>query len=383
LKQEALQRFPEAVKQHKITINFCRVINLKIQRPNIKINKTWLMLIVAIVLSLLTTWLTLQYLKFKEQSIEAELTAKARQDKGSTVAVVVPIRSLPPGAVLSEGVVAARSVPADFVYDDTITVDEFEALKGQALIRPVEKGKPLRKADVRELFADFSGTLKPGKRAMTINVDEINSVSHMVEPGNMVDLMLVLPSSSEGSSSQTVVPFLDQVKVLATGQKITHDDPASSVAPEKRRISYSNFTLEVTPTEAARLALATELGKIRAVLRNEGDKQDVDFEAVNAENMLEDIRERTRRAAQARPRRAASSGYIEYIIGGKGGNDATTPAVNVPLPTGLTLTPSGIMPPPAAAAPAATTAPATSALPTNFNDLLKLSNKSAAAKSAK
>ncbi len=356
---------------------------MKIQRPNIKINKTWLMLIVAIVLSLLTTWLTLQYLKFKEQSIEAELTARSQQDKGSTVAVVVPIRSLPPGAVLSESVVASRNVPADFIYDDTITVDEFDALKGQALIRPVQKGKPLRKEDVRELFADFSGTLKPGKRAMTVNVDEINSVSHMVEPGNLVDLMLVLPGSGDGSNGQTVVPFLDQVKVLATGQKITHDDPANSVAPEKRRISYSNFTLEVTPTEAARLALATELGKIRAVLRNENDKQEVDFESVNAENMLEDIRERTKRAALARPHRSSSSGYIEYIIGGKGNSDAVTPAVNVPLPAGLTLTPSGIMPPPAAASGDAATAPATAALPSNFNDLLKLANKSATAKSSK
>jgi pilus assembly protein CpaB len=340
------------------------------------------MLIVAIVLSLLTTWLTLQYLKFKEQSIEAEFTARSQQSKGNTVAVVVPIRSLPPGAVLSENVVAARNVPADFIYADTITVDEFDALKGQALIRPVEKGKPLRKEDVRELFADFSGTLKPGKRAMTVNVDEINSVSHMVEPGNLVDLMLVLPSSGEGSS-QTVVPFLDQVRVLATGQKITHDDPANSVAPEKRRVSYSNFTLEVTPTEAARLALATELGKIRAVLRNENDKQEVDFESVNAENMLEDIRERTKRAALAHPRRASSSGYIEYIIGGKGNSDAVTPAVNVPLPAGLTLTPSGIVPPPVAASGDAATAPATAALPSNFNDLLKLANKSATAKSAK
>jgi pilus assembly protein CpaB len=214
---------------------------------------------------------------------------------------------------------------------------------------------------------------------MTVNVDEINSVSHMVEPGNLVDLMLVLPGSGEGPNSQTVVPFLDQVKVLATGQKITHDDPANSVAPEKRRISYSNFTLEVTPTEAARLALATELGKIRAVLRNENDKQEVDFESVNAENMLEDIRERTKRAALARPHRSSSSGYIEYIIGGKGNSDAVTPAVNVPLPAGLTLTPSGIMPPPVAAA----TAPATAALPSNFNDLLKLANKSATAKSSK
>lgn len=354
---------------------------MKIQRPNIKINKTWLMLAIAIVLSLLTTWLTLRYLTFKEQSIEAEVTARAQQDKGATIAVVVPTRPLPPGAILNEGVVASRNVPADFVYADTVTVEQFDAFKGHALIRQVEKGKPLRRADVREVFADFSGTLKPGKRAMTINVDEINSVAHMVEPGNLVDLMLVLSGSGEGSTNQTVVPFLDQVKVLATGQKVTQDDPAADASQERRKVSYSNVTLEVTPTEAARLTLALELGKIRAVLRNEKDQQRVDYESVNANNMLEDIREREKRVALAKPRSASpsssssasSAGYVEYFIGGKGGSDAVAPVINVPLPAGL-------LPPQAnAQAPAAGGANAQGGLPQNLTDLIKLSQGSNAA----
>ncbi len=345
---------------------------MKLQRPNIKINKTWLMLIVAIVLSLLTAWLSMQYLRFREQSMEAEIKART-QDKGGTVAVVVPIKALPPGTLLEENLVAARNISADFVYEDTITVAQFDALKGQALIRPVERGRPLRKADVREVFADFSGTLKAGRRAMTIAVDEMNSVSHMVEPGNMVDLMLVISSGQEpGGSNQTVVPFLDQIKVLATGQKVTQDDPAT--ASTERRRSYSNLTLEVTPTQAARLALAQELGKLRAVLRNEKDRQEVDFETVSANNLLEDIRERERerRMARAAEKPAArapySASYVEYFIGGKGGSDAVAPVINVPMPASLTPTPAG----PAAAAPTGTAA-AQAALPQSLTDLIKLS----------
>jgi pilus assembly protein CpaB len=359
---------------------------LNIPRPKIKINKTWMMLIGAIVLSLLTTWLTLQYLKSKEQSIAEEITARSQKEKGTTIAVVVPIKRLAPGNILSEDVVAARDVPLDFTYEDTITVDQFEALKGQAVIRQVEKGKPLRRADVREVFADFSGSLKPGKRAMTINVDEINSVSHMIEPGNLVDLMLVLSNSGEGAPGQggnpgqTVVPFLDQVKVLATGQKITHDNPGDP--SEKRKISYSNFTLEVTPAQAARLALATEIGKIRAVLRNVDDKQEIDYDSVTASNLLEDIRERAKRAAMSKPRRRTASGeYVEYIIGGKGGSDATTPAINVPMPAGLSVGPSGtpsqdgtVTPQPAGAATVS---------PETLSQLIKLGMGQNSSKSAK
>ncbi|TCS37546.1 pilus assembly protein CpaB [Paucimonas lemoignei] len=345
---------------------------MKIQRPNIKINKTWLMLIVAIVLSLLTAWLTLQYLRFKEQSLEAEIAARSQKDLGETVAVVVPTKHMPPGALLEESMVAARNVPADFVYEDTIRVSEFDAYKGQALLHQVERGKPLRRSDVREVFSDFADTLKAGKRAITINVDEINSVSHMIEPGNLVDLLLVLPGS-EGSNHQTVVPFLDQVKVLATGQKVTQDDPAAGNG-QPRRVTYSNFTLEVTPTQAARLSLATELGKVRAVLRNEKDTQSVDFETVTAENILEEVRERERRVALSKP--SSKTGYVEYFIGGKGGSEAVAPVINVPLPAGaLPSMPGG--------APAATqTVTAQPALPQNLTELIKLSNANASAKAA-
>jgi len=337
---------------------------LKIQRPNIKINKTWLMLIAAVVLALLTTWLTSKYLAQREQTIEESVRARNSQ-RGATVAVVVPVRSMSAGTVLDESTVASRNVPVDFVYSDTITVADFNQYKNNVLIRNVERGKPLRKGDVQEVFADFADSLKEGKRAMTINVDEINSVSHMVEPGNMVDLMLVL-SSGDNGSNQTVVPFLDQVKVLATGQKVTHDDPA---APGQRKVSYSNFTLEVTPTQAARLALATELGKIRAVLRNEKDKQTVDFETVTANNLLDDIRERARRSG-----RKSSGAYIEYFIGGKANNEPVAPAINVPLASPMLPADAG-----------ATGNTAQVAAPQTLTDLVKLSlgNATAPAKSNK
>jgi pilus assembly protein CpaB len=352
---------------------------LNIRRPTIKINKTWLMLIIAILLSLLTTWLTVQYLRAREHSMETDFKARSEQGKGAMIAVVVPTRALPPGMLLSEGVVAARSVPADFVYPDTITVAQFDAFKGHALIRSAERGKPLRRGDVREMFADFAGSLKPGKRAMTINVDEVNSVSHMVEPGNLVDLMLVVSGGGEGSASnQTVAPFLDQIKVLATGQKVTQDSPEAQAAGTRR--TFTNLTLEVTPTQAARLALALELGKIRAVLRNATDMQSVNFETVSAANIMDDIRESQRRAAAARPLRApvttalspgrsGSGKYVEYIIGGKG-HDAVAPAINVQLPAGAEIVPSAT--PSTTAAPAAAM-PAQGFSAQTLSDLIKLS----------
>jgi len=308
------------------------------------------MLVVAIILSLLATWFTFHYLQIKEKKIEADVNTRAKQSRGAMTFVVVPTSDLKIGTVLDNGVVASREVLSDFVYDDTITVEQFDALKGQALIRPVSKGRPLRKGDIRQVFKDFAASLENGKRAMTIDVDEGNSVSHMVQPGDMVDLMLIM--SDEGKTpdggaggGQTVVPFLDKIKVLATGQKIVHDDPGQQNTSDAGRITYSNMTIEVTSTQAARLALAMDIGKIRAILRNSDDKETVDYDTVNKLNLLEDIRERAKATAKFKPaatRLRGDTSYVEYIIGGKNSTSGVSQPSNVPLPGGISLTPGGV-----------------------------------------
>jgi pilus assembly protein CpaB len=281
---------------------------MALKLPSIPVNKNWLMLGVAILLALLAAFLTTQYLRSREQSIAAQLAARAQQG-GPKVSVVVPVRDLQIGTPLDSALVAARDVQTDLLYPDAIKVDEFDKFKGQSLIRPVYRGRPLLKTDLRPLYADFAGSLAPGTRAMTIDIDELNSISHMVQPGNRVDLMLAMKRDDGG---QTVVPFMDQMKVLATGQKI-YSDAGDDKAPGGRRgLAYSNVTLEVTPVQAARLALAQDIGKLRIVLRNETDTQNADY-SVNAQNILDEVTERSRRQQQGRK---LAAGSVEFIIGG-------------------------------------------------------------------
>jgi len=321
--------------------------------PSIPINKTWLMLIVAVGLALLATLLTTQYLKSREQTLAAQLAARAQQG-GPKVAVVVPVRDLPVGTPLDPTLVAARDVQADLVYPDAIKVDEFDKIKGQSLIRSVFRGRPLLKTDLRPAYADFSGTLAPGARAMTIDIDEINSIAHMVQPGNRIDLMLVMKRDDGG---QTVVPFMDQMKVLATGQRIIQDMGDEKSPGAKRGLSYSTVTLEVTPIQAARLALAMDIGKLRAVLRNETDTRNTDY-SVNAQNILDEVTERSRQAKQKQFKRTLA-GTVEYIVGGQR-SGPTARAIDVP--TQGTAPPQGTLPaaPSGAAQPRSPAAPADS-----------------------
>lgn len=316
---------------------------MALKLPPLPVNKTWMMLVIAIVLALLATFLTAQYLQNRESSIAAEIAARADQG-GPKVSVVVPVRDLAIGSPLDENVVAARPVPADLLYPGAITVEEFDSYKGQSLIRPVFKGRPLLKADLRPMYADFAGTLEEGTRAMTIEVDELNSVAHMVQPGNRIDLMLAIRRDDGG---QTVVPFMDRMKVLATGQKIMPDGEERPAGSNRKTFSYSNLTLQVTPSQAARLTLAQDLGKMRFTLRNEKDELTEDF-SVNAQNILDEVSARARQNKRSGP-----NGMVEFIVGGqRSGPNAK--AIDVQAPGSVTP-PMPVVPSiaPTAAAPAA------------------------------
>jgi pilus assembly protein CpaB len=297
--------------------------------PRLRINRTWAMLFLAIGLGLLATWLTLQYLKIREQRIAADLTARSKGGPG--VRVVVPTRDLQRGMAVNQSVVAGREIPADLVYQETITVDMWDRYDGARLIRNVDRGRPLRLSDLQEQVKDFSKFLENGQRAITIETDEVNSIAQLVRPGNLMDLFLIMPDPSDpNASTQQIVLLMQRLKVIATGQRVRgsmDEAPPPGAAPGAPTpgARYATFTFEVTPEEAARLALAQSLGKFRAVLRNEPDKEIVKLGRINSRNLLKKV------AMAPDTPEARDESQIEYIIGGRGGGGIGN-TINVNMP---------------------------------------------------
>ncbi len=303
-----------------------------------RINRMWAMLAAAIVLGLLATWLAVNYLKTREARISEEI--RARQQGGPTTAVVVPTRDLPRGTLLTEGVVAARPIASDLVYEEMITAEQFDKIAGKRLLRAVQQGRALRRGDLfDERTKDFSDAIEPGLRAITVETDELNSISQMLRPGNFVDLYLI--AAEANGSGQQVLPLLERVRVVATGQ-ILHGDEQPGALPSQQMpgaASYTTVTVQVTPEDAARIALAQQSGRIRAVLRNPKDEEDGDFGRVTSGSLL--------RAGSARAAAGGADASVEFIIGGKGGGAGSPVNINIP-----SLTIPGVTPPPGTPAPA-------------------------------
>jgi pilus assembly protein CpaB len=125
----------------------------------------------------------------------------------------------------------------------------------------------------------LSAVIPEGYRAMTVKVDDVVGISGFIMPGALVDVVVVInPTEQQQNPISKIV--LQNIKVLANGQNI--DRPKDDREPE----SVKAVTLQVTPDQAEKLALAATEGKLQLVMRNSTDQGDEQTQGVDKRVLL-------------------------------------------------------------------------------------------------
>jgi pilus assembly protein CpaB len=99
-----------------------------------------------------------------------------------------------------------------------------------------------------------------GHRAITVGVDQVAGVAGFITPGSRVDVVLTV-SPGAGSSVSKIV--LQDIPVLAIGQIVEQKEGKPTLVP--------TVTMDVTPENAEKLAIASSQGRLQLVLRRVGD----------------------------------------------------------------------------------------------------------------
>jgi pilus assembly protein CpaB len=242
---------------------------------------------------------------------------KARINPRQTMVDVVVAKSdLRAGDMLGSQNMAVRKVPAEFVSSVAVRPSKFDAYEGAKLANPLRAGEALLQSSVVGVdVATFSARVKPGVRAITIAVDEINSISGMLQPGDRVDLLFSTKNPLVGSGgaqqlkADITIPFMHNVTVLATGKQLRAGDDGKS------QRQFSTITIEAETDQAQRLVVAQRSGKLTALLRNPEDRAPLTGRAMDLETLLQIKREVVAPAAPVGP---------QIIIGGTRQQDVPT-----------------------------------------------------------
>ena len=195
--------------------------------------------------------------------------------------VVVAKVAVQPGEKLIAEQLEVVQFPRTAVPDGAF--ESAEKLVGRVAVVSVGAREPFTefKLAAEGSAGGLSAMIPEGYRAMTVKVDDVVGVSGFVMPGALVDVVVVINPAETGMGQNPISKIvLQNIKVLANGQNI--DRPKEDREAE----SVKAVTLQVTPEQAEKLALASTEGKLQLVMRNGVDQGDEKTQGVDKRRLL-------------------------------------------------------------------------------------------------
>ncbi len=195
------------------------------------------------------------------------------QTSGSKVVIVeLPIEA---GKAITVDQIKAIDWPGSAVPHDAAT--RTTDVVGRIALVSMMPGEPVLPGKLAPTTATggLSSIIQEGKRAISVQVNEVIAVAGFALPGSYVDVLVTGKDANQQSFARTV---LSRVKVLAVAQETTaeHDKPKVVNA----------VTLELTPHEAEKLDLARNIGVLSLVLRNELDTGEINSAGVRLPDIV-------------------------------------------------------------------------------------------------
>jgi pilus assembly protein CpaB len=216
--------------------------------------------------------------------------------------IVVAREELAPGTTLVREDLQRKLVGADGIGHNNVLPDDAPQILNKKLLYRLKSEEPLLWTDVdipRRPGGGLASSIsppdlqRPPLRAVSISVNGAAAVSGLVQPYDRVDVLGTFDfprSDGSGESESATLTMLQDVTVLATGQRIANRR-RSSRERGSRGSGYNTVTLEVTPREAELLVFAEQTrGRLTLSLRH---PDDVAFEetlpSVNFEHIEKEL----------------------------------------------------------------------------------------------
>jgi pilus assembly protein CpaB len=214
-------------------------------------------LLIALVVALLGGALLYVYLKRFEQEASG----------GAPVKLLVALKPIAAGVVLTDDMLATREVPQAYVENRAVRETERARVVGLRIATPVQAQQTLMWTDLAiaaDDRRDLSSLVQPGMRAVSVRAASDDKSFALIRPGDRVDVIATMAQSDQRES----VVLLQNVLVLAVGLDTGAEPVAKRTPSEQRDLILS---LSITVPEAQLLALALEKGRLSVALRNPDD----------------------------------------------------------------------------------------------------------------
>lgn len=188
----------------------------------------------------------------------------------------------------------------DNIYDNVLEIqeksrkdaepdsyDSIPSVVGGVAAIPIKKGQTITKNAILEPGPETGMAIQvsPGKRAVTIPVNDDRANARLIRPGDRVDILAVIDSGKGLNQKREVTVLMQDVVILATGANVNNNLPRTIERdPTGKNLiqttltgdtKYPTITIEAKIEEAQDLIYlsATNSSSLYFVLRNPHDSK--------------------------------------------------------------------------------------------------------------
>jgi pilus assembly protein CpaB len=244
----------------------------------------------ALVIAMLVAGLGVFLLLMYQRKFETDASG------GERIKLIMAVKPIERGKVITEDMVAAREIPQAYVEDRAIKDVERGKIVGLRVGTAVQAQQTLLWTDLvtsSEERRDLSSLVQSGSRAVSIRTSREDSSVALIRPGDYVDVISVLAQGNANAEQRAAVVLLQRVLVLAVGHDTSPDQPAGDKAAQATMSDRDSLlTMSVTLPEAQLLSLAAEKGRIAVALRNPEDQRTAERVPDISSNSLLDTNQR-------------------------------------------------------------------------------------------
>jgi pilus assembly protein CpaB len=187
---------------------------------------------------------------------------------GETVPVFVAVKDINFGDSLTAEMLKQEPWPKDKIPQGVLS--NIEEIEGRRVRQKLFAGEPILENKLLGKGASAQGAsavIPLGYRVVAVKVDNVSG-SGLILPGDRVDVLVYLVGNSQRDVVETSTrTVLQDVKVFAVNDVVDLDNKDS----KDKSISAKTISLLVTPAQAAKVTLASEMGKLRLVMRGPED----------------------------------------------------------------------------------------------------------------
>lgn len=227
-----------------------------------------LILILAVIFGVAAAYGTYQYITGMENRY---------RESGNFVPVAVAAVKIPSRQVITEQMVTFTEIPSNYVNPSVL--GKPGDVVGKIARGDIYPGEHIIKNKIAESNDPADGlamVIEPGRRAVTVAVNDVTGVAGLLKTGDHVDILGTVTVSKDNIVTSTI---LQDIKVLAVNKSM------GGLADPKQP-QNGTLTLSVNPYEAQHLTLTAEKGSIRVLLRTPSDTAKVTIPSTNVSHLI-------------------------------------------------------------------------------------------------